>query len=113
MRVADGSIADTRIIEACSFTLELGGHSKEFVAYVVKLGRYPVVLGMPWMQWHEPTSSNVYRTWTFDSLRCGSCRTKMTNPTIHCMHGEGSSSGPEVAESDEESERSTETSGGD
>ena len=71
LTVADGRSVSSRTIThtiQISFTLE--AHTKTLKLFVTTLGQYPVVLGLPWLQKHDPHIHFHENTVTFDSKRC-------------------------------------------
>jgi hypothetical protein len=50
--------------------LEINGHKEKSPFFITKLGHYPVVLGIPWMQHHDVAIQFASNTLTFNSPRC-------------------------------------------
>jgi hypothetical protein len=75
-------VIDRRPIESGTITtlakLELGirGHQEKLPALVPKLGLYPIVLGLPWLQLHDITVKFQNRSIGFESNYCQQ----------HCQH---------------------------
>jgi predicted aspartyl protease len=75
-------VIDGRPIESGTITtmakLKLGirGHQKQLPALVTKLGHYPIVLGLPWLQLHDVTIKFQKKQIGFESNYCQQ----------HCQH---------------------------
>jgi hypothetical protein len=75
-------VIDGRPIESGTITtmakLDLGirGHQEKLPAFVTKLGHYPIVLGLPWLQLHDVTVRFKNRRIGFESNYCQQ----------HCQH---------------------------
>ena len=71
-------VIDGRPIESGDIThlartrMELGGHSEELPMFVTKLGRYSMVLGIPWLRQHDVAISFASNTIRFSSQFCAS-----------------------------------------
>ena len=73
----DFTVADGRIISSGAIThivriaLALGRtHCEVLELYITRLGQYPVVLGLSWLQKHDPRIRFKENTVTFDSKYC-------------------------------------------
>jgi len=54
LEVIDGRpISSGRITHTTSIDLVIDGHAEKANFYITKLGRYPIILGLPWMQYHD------------------------------------------------------------
>ena len=75
-------VIDGRPIESGTITtmakLDLGikGHQEKLPAFITKLGHYPIVLGLPWLQLHDVTVKFQSRRIGFESSYCQQ----------HCQH---------------------------
>ena len=55
LEVIDGRpILSGDVTEPVRITLEISGHREEVAALVTTLGQYPLVLGIPWLVYHDP-----------------------------------------------------------
>ena len=74
----DLTVADGRIISSgaithtvrIAFALGAGAHREVLELFVTRLGQYPVVLGLPWLQKHDSRIWFKDNTITFDSKHC-------------------------------------------
>lgn len=64
-RIASGAITHTVRVPVV-----LGGHSKMLQMFVTKLGRYPIILGIPWLRSHNPLINWGENLVTFSSKFC-------------------------------------------
>ena len=66
--------------------LDINGHGERVSAFVIKLGHYPLVLGIPWLQHHNPHIDWEKDTIDFVSRQftttCAPCPTKATTRDI-------------------------------
>lgn len=71
LEVVDGrqSIAG-RITHLVRLPVEIQGHREELPCLVTKLNEHPIVLGIPWLQLHDVTTSWRKNTVTFASDHC-------------------------------------------
>ena len=75
-------VIDGRPIESGTITtmakLDLGirGHQEQLPVFVTKLGHYPIVLGLPWLQLHDVTIKFQKKRIGFESSYCQQ----------HCQH---------------------------
>jgi hypothetical protein len=75
-------VIDGRPIESGAITtmakLDLGirGHQEQLPMFVTKLGHYPIVLGLPWLQLHDVTVKFQKKRIGFESSYCQQ----------HCQH---------------------------
>jgi hypothetical protein len=71
LEVIDGRpIQSGAITQVAHLNLEINGHKEKSSFFVTKLGHYPIVLGIPWMQYHDVAIRFSSNTVTFDSPRC-------------------------------------------
>ena len=69
-------VIDGRPIESGDIThmtrlrLDIDQHTEEIPMFVTKLGHYPIVLGIPWLKWHDVAIRFATNTVTFDSDFC-------------------------------------------
>ena len=56
--------------------LGIRGHQETLPAFVTKLGHYPIVLGLPWLQVHDITVKFLSKRIGFESNYCQQ----------HCQH---------------------------
>src|SRR5690349_4380700 len=61
--VIDGQKARQPLTHYTTSTLTINGHQETITLFVTKLGRYPIVLGLPWLKKHLPLID-----WARDSL---------------------------------------------
>jgi transposase InsO family protein len=95
LEVIDGRpIQSGAITQIAHLELKINGHVEKSPFFVTKLGHYPIVLGIPWMQYHDVAIRFSSNTVTFDSPRCKkSClpspapavTTGLTPPSIHII----------------------------
>ena len=71
LRLANGEIAGT-ISHAARTVLSFGEHLEELYCLVTPLAKFDIILGMPWMELHDPHISFKERSCTFDSDHCKS-----------------------------------------
>ena len=69
LRLADDKLAPN-ITHMARLQLTLGDHIEELWSLVTSLGKYDVILGMPWMELHDPQVSFAKRSLTFNSDHC-------------------------------------------
>ena len=60
-------ISSGDITHAANVTLSIHEHREELPMFVTKLGHYPIVLGIPWMELHDVAIRFSSRTLTFGS----------------------------------------------
>ena len=71
LTVADGrTISSGAITHTVRIAFALGAHREVFKLFVTRLGQYPVVLGLPWLQKHDPRICFKHNTITFNSEHC-------------------------------------------
>lgn len=75
VRLADGKLAP-EVTHMAQVSFELNAHIDYSWALVADIGRFDMILGMPWLEQHDPTPSFRDRSLTFQSDHC------MT----HCLH---------------------------
>ena len=74
LKLADDNLAP--IVTHCAqLHFRLGDHYDELWCFVTTLGKFDLILGMPWLEQHDPKVSFCTRTLTFDSDHC----------TAHCL----------------------------
>jgi len=71
IEVIDGHpISSGDITHTTNVTLLIHEHQEQLPMFVTKLGHYPIVLGMPWMELHDVAIRFSSRTLTFGSQYC-------------------------------------------
>jgi hypothetical protein len=71
LEVVDGrQSAAGRITHLVQLPIDIQGHREVLPCFVTKLSQHPIVLGIPWMQIHDPTISWRKNTLTFASSHC-------------------------------------------
>ena len=84
LEVIDGRpISSGDITHSTTITLSINEHQEELPMFVTKLGHYPIVLGIPWMDLHDINIRFRSRTVTFGSQYCSTHCTPF--PTV--AHG--------------------------
>ena len=48
--------------------MTLAGHREEIIFHIITLAHNPIVLGLPWLQYHDPDINRQNRQLTFKSL---------------------------------------------
>ena len=57
--------------------MDIGGHREELKAFITSLGQYPMVLGIPWLAYHDVKLSFATGRVTFDHPPCmGRCMSR-------------------------------------
>ena len=69
VRLADDEVAAT-IAHMAQVTFKIGDHHDEIWCFVTKLGKFSLILGMPWLELHDPQLSFKDRSMTFNSDYC-------------------------------------------
>jgi hypothetical protein len=69
LRLADGQPVD-QIKHVAQVKFRMGDHWDSDLFYVTPLGGFDMVLGMPWLEQHDPSPRYGQRTMTFDSDYC-------------------------------------------
>jgi hypothetical protein len=64
-KISSGDI--THLMEVC---LDIQGHHEKLPMFVTKLGRYPIVLGIPWLKQHDVVICFASNLVTFGSQHC-------------------------------------------
>jgi len=71
LEVIDGRpISSGDITHTANATLSIHEHQEKIPKFVTKLGHYPIVLGIPWMELHDVAIRFSSRTLTFGSQYC-------------------------------------------
>ena len=71
LEVIDGRPIDSGpITHVAKFPLNIHGHKEDMYAFVTKLGHYPLVLGIPWLRFHDVAIRFASNDITFDSDHC-------------------------------------------
>jgi len=71
LEVIDGRpISSGDITHTTNATLSIHEHREKIPMFVTKLGHYPIVLGIPWMELHDVAIRFSSRTLTFGSQYC-------------------------------------------
>ena len=77
LTLADGNVVES-LTEAVELPVTHGSHTSTVLCYVASIGRYNLILGMNWMDCHNPAFSfGTERSMTFDSPHCH----------LNCLHG--------------------------
>ena len=71
LKLADDTLAPM-ITHYAQVYFRLGDHYDEIWCFVTNLGKFDLILGMPWLEQHDPKLSFRKRTLTFDSKFCKS-----------------------------------------
>lgn len=71
LKLADDHLAPL-ITHCAQVYFRLGEHYDEIWCFVTSLGKFDLILGMPWLEQHDPKLSFRGRTLTFDSDFCTS-----------------------------------------
>ena len=69
LRLADGT-AGGNITHVARTVLAMGDHIEELYALITPLAKFDVILGMPWLELHDPQITFGQRTCTFNSDHC-------------------------------------------
>ena len=69
LRLANGKVAGI-ITHAARAILAFGDHIEELYCLVTPLSKFDIILGMPWMELHDPHISFKQRTCRFHSDHC-------------------------------------------
>lgn len=97
LRLADDKLAPP-ITHMAQVRIELGGHKEELWCLVTSLGRFDLILGMPWLEQHDPKTSFNARSLTFDSEYCmANCLHQQRSATI-CSRGSSLTTKHDIAE---------------
>ena len=71
LEVIDGrSISSGDITHIVKIPMTIGGHRETLPAFVTKLGHYPLVLGIPWLRYHDVSIRFASNSVTFSSHMC-------------------------------------------
>src|SRR5690606_32142194 len=71
LEVIDGRpIASGDITHLVKVPMTIGGHTEHLLAFVTRLGHYPLVLGIPWLKQHDVTLGFQDNTVKFQSDHC-------------------------------------------
>ncbi len=79
LRLANGTMGGN-ITHVARTILAFGDHIEELLCLVTPLAKFDIILGMPWLELHDPQMSFKQRTCTFNSDHC------MTNCLKHRKH---------------------------
>lgn len=84
LKVIEGrSISLGRVTYGCRLQLSIDSHHETATFFVTKLGSYPVVLGIPWLQRHDPELQFKDNTILFNSNhRKQICNSSVVPPSI-------------------------------
>jgi hypothetical protein len=69
LKLANSNLVD-QIKYAIKVKFKIGDHTDELWYYITKLGGFDLILGMPWLEKHDPSSRYGKRTITFESDYC-------------------------------------------
>lgn len=96
LEVIDGRpISSGQITSICQVPLQIGSHQEQIPLFVTKLGQYPLVLGIPWLQHHDATLKFKDNTVAFESDFCKkNCNTTNTITKIPGMKPQAYMIGP-------------------
>lgn len=71
LNVVDGRPINSGILShRASTTMKISNHTEELSMFVTKLGHYPVILGIKWLQHHNPTIEWDANLLIFNSAFC-------------------------------------------
>ena len=71
LEVIDGRlIASGMITHLVCVKLQIRHHVEDAFFFVTRLGHYPLVLGIPWLQYHDVHIRFILNKLTFDAERC-------------------------------------------
>ena len=78
----DGSDASSGpVTQSITASLDISGHVEETTFFLTHLEQqYPIVLGLPWLQRHNPVVDWRLRTMSFDPETCRACQ--VTRPIV-------------------------------
>ena len=83
LKLADDTMAPN-ITHMAQLKTVLGDHVDELWCMIVTLGKFDVILGMPWLELHDPQVSFKNRSLTFNSDHCmGNCLLRHKPTTIY------------------------------
>lgn len=95
LKLADDQSA-TLITHCAQVYFRLGDHYDEIWCFVTNLGKFDVILGMPWLDQHDPKLSFRKRTLTFDSDFCASrCLLHKKSCTVNSRSSRKNNVGPD------------------
>ncbi|KAI0991557.1 hypothetical protein K3495_g16630, partial [Podosphaera aphanis] len=106
LKVFDGSeSAYGQIVSMAKTVLSIEGHSEVILLFVTTLAYFDIVLGLPWLQFHNPEIRWAEETLQFNSPFCkGHLGTSKSAALVHAIS-------PEVVKSRRESAQTTELPG--
>ena len=84
LNVVDGRpSAGGMLTHLANLGMNVKNHTERGLFFVTQLGHYPVVLGVKWLQIHDPSISWVHNSLTFSSPHCfQECLLKKRSPLI-------------------------------
>lgn len=83
LQVIDGRTISSGIVtHVCLLPLKIDSHHERATFFVTKLGNYPLVLGIPWLQLHDPSLRFKDNTILFNSDLCTTTCNASTIPTL-------------------------------
>ena len=85
LRLADDKLAP-QITHMAQVNFRLGNHTDELWCLVTTLGKFDLILGMPWLEQHEPRVRFKERSLTFNSDHCMSyCLQHQKSVTVYSI----------------------------
>ena len=101
LRQGDEKVASSIISQITLIRLDLNGHEEEVPCLVTPLGTFDVILGMPWMELHDPSASFKRRLLTFESDYCMThCLAEHKPVTVHSQRRGAHQNGPKITDAD-------------
>ncbi|EKD17831.1 retrotransposon nucleocapsid protein [Drepanopeziza brunnea f. sp. 'multigermtubi' MB_m1] len=87
LRLADGSLSSANVTYKTQLHLNINGHSELITGFLSNLGKYDIILGKPWLAFHNPQID-----WSSDSLTFNSrtCKNHCLPLTCHQLFVRGS-----------------------
>ena len=71
LEVIDGRPIESGLITHLTrLRMSIDGHQEDIPMFVTKPGYYPILLGLPWLRWHNVHVAFARNTLTFDSEFC-------------------------------------------
>lgn len=90
LRLADNELASSIIDKIAQVKIAIGDHTEECWCLVTTIGNFDLILGMPWLELHDPYISFKERSITFQSDYC------MSNCLLHHKPAKEFSKGKDV-----------------
>ena len=71
LKVFDGTESVSgKITHVAHVTLQISGHSESILLFVTSLAYFDIVLGLPWLQFHDPTINWAQKNLLFKGSKC-------------------------------------------